>query len=92
MHGQQNIKKIQLISSHSNNLPTHRALLSSRRKPSLHEHMKLPNVLVQWPFWHKFSYSSHSLISSRSTCKYMEESTVKAAISKTFATESYWIS
>lgn len=47
--------------------PMQLLLVSSKIKPSLQEHMKLPNVLVQCPFWQMFSYSSHSLISSRMT-------------------------
>lgn len=47
--------------------PMQLLLVSSKIKPSLQEHMKLPNVLVQCPFWQIFSYSSHSLISSRIT-------------------------
>lgn len=42
-------------------------LVSSKMNPSLQEHMKLPKVLVQWPFWQMFSCSSHSLISSKIT-------------------------
>ncbi len=47
------------------NSPTHRFL--SNTKPALQEHLKLPSVFRQSPFW-QTPCMEHSLISSRSGC------------------------